>query len=157
MTLLSRVPHGSPFVIDQPVHRKICSIERYAHDNFNTLLLCLQFFFLFLAFKYLIFFGNKIDYACNFIKKESLAQVFSCEFCEISKKTFFTEHLWATASELCKCCDSMNLKGPPSNWQMSWEIKWIATKEWFHCCLPSEKWYKYKTSFLKVLEILSNV
>ena len=27
--------------------------------------------------------------ACNFIKKESLAQVFSCEFCEISKDTFF--------------------------------------------------------------------
>ena len=31
--------------------------------------------------------------ACNFIKKETLAQVFSCEFCEISKNTFFTEHL----------------------------------------------------------------
>ena len=26
--------------------------------------------------------------ACNFIKKEALAQVFSCEFCEISKNTF---------------------------------------------------------------------
>ena len=26
---------------------------------------------------------------CNFIKKETLAQVFSCEFCEISKNTFF--------------------------------------------------------------------
>ena len=31
--------------------------------------------------------------AGNFIKKETLAQVFSCEFCEISMKTFFTEHL----------------------------------------------------------------
>ena len=29
----------------------------------------------------------------NFIKKETLAQVFSCDFCEIFKKTFFTEHL----------------------------------------------------------------
>ena len=27
--------------------------------------------------------------ACNFIKKESLAQVFSCKFYEISKDTFF--------------------------------------------------------------------
>ena len=27
--------------------------------------------------------------ACNFIKKETLAQVFSCKFCEISKSTFF--------------------------------------------------------------------
>ena len=26
--------------------------------------------------------------ACNFIKKETLAQVFPCEFCEISKNTF---------------------------------------------------------------------
>ena len=26
------------------------------------------------------------------IKKESLAQVFSCGFCEMSKNTFFTEH-----------------------------------------------------------------
>ena len=34
-----------------------------------------------------------------FIIKETLAQVFSCEFCEISWNTFFTEHLWATASE----------------------------------------------------------
>ena len=34
------------------------------------------------------------------MKKETLAQVFSCEFCEISKNTFFTEHRWATASAL---------------------------------------------------------
>ena len=27
--------------------------------------------------------------ACKFIKKESLAKVFSCKFCEISKNTFF--------------------------------------------------------------------
>ena len=54
--------------------------------------------------------------ACNFIKKEtlaqvfscefceifkniSLAQVFSCEFCEIFKNIYFIEHLRATASE----------------------------------------------------------
>ena len=29
-----------------------------------------------------------------FFKKETLAQVLSCEFCEIFKSTFFTEHLW---------------------------------------------------------------
>ena len=33
------------------------------------------------------------------IKKETLAQVFSCEFREIAKNTFFTEHLWVTASK----------------------------------------------------------
>ena len=39
-----------------------------------------------------------LDLACNFIKKETLAQVFSFEFCKISKNIFFTENLWATAS-----------------------------------------------------------
>ena len=34
-----------------------------------------------------------------FIKKEALAQVFLGEFREFSKSTFFTEHLWTTASE----------------------------------------------------------
>ena len=33
----------------------------------------------------------------SFIKKETLALVFSCEFYEISKNTFFIEHLWTTA------------------------------------------------------------
>ena len=32
--------------------------------------------------------------ASNFFKKETLAQVFSCEFCQIFKNTFFTEHIW---------------------------------------------------------------
>ena len=44
-------------------------------------------------------FLNKVaGKACNFIKQETLAQVFSYEFCEISKNTFFIEHLWTTAS-----------------------------------------------------------
>ena len=32
---------------------------------------------------------SKVAQACNFIKKETLAQVFSCEYCEIPKNTFF--------------------------------------------------------------------
>ena len=35
--------------------------------------------------------------AYNFIKKETQTQVFSFEFCESFKKSFFTEHFWATA------------------------------------------------------------
>ena len=35
--------------------------------------------------------------ACNFIKKETLAQVLCCEFYKIIKNTFFTEHLRMTA------------------------------------------------------------
>ena len=37
--------------------------------------------------------------ASNFIKKETLEEVFCCEFCINSKKTFFTEHLRVIASE----------------------------------------------------------
>ena len=40
--------------------------------------------------------------AYNFIKKETLVQVFSCEFCEISKNTFFTEHLRVTIPEVIR-------------------------------------------------------
>ena len=39
-------------------------------------------------------------WACKFIKKETLPQVFSCEFCEISKNTFSTEHLQTTLLDL---------------------------------------------------------
>ena len=39
-------------------------------------------------------------WACNFIDKETLANVFSCEFCEIFRNTCVTEHLWTTASAL---------------------------------------------------------
>ena len=38
--------------------------------------------------------------ACNFIKKETLAQVFSCEFCEISKNTFFHRTPLVAASKM---------------------------------------------------------
>ena len=44
-------------------------------------------------------FLNKLQDNCDF-KKETLTQVFSCEFLEISKNTYFTELLWVTDSVL---------------------------------------------------------
>ena len=41
-------------------------------------------------------------YTCNFIKKETLTQVFSYEFCEIFKNTIFIEQPWATPSDTNK-------------------------------------------------------
>ena len=41
----------------------------------------------------------RVSFLINFIKKETLAQLFSCEIFEISKNTFFTEYLRPTASE----------------------------------------------------------
>ena len=43
-------------------------------------------------------FTGKHLYQSLFLKNETLAEVFFCEFCEIFKNTFFTEHLRATAS-----------------------------------------------------------
>ena len=37
--------------------------------------------------------------ARNYIKKETLVQLFSCKFCEISKNNFFAAHLRTTASK----------------------------------------------------------
>ena len=33
--------------------------------------------------------------------------MFSCEFCDISKNTFFTEHLRATASNIVKAAETV--------------------------------------------------
>ena len=38
-------------------------------------------------------FTGKHPSACSFIKNETLSQVFSSEFCEISESTFYAEHL----------------------------------------------------------------
>ena len=46
-----------------------------------------------------VYFFNKVAGAAyKFAKKETLAQVFSCELCKIFKNNIFTEHLWMTAS-----------------------------------------------------------
>ena len=58
--------------------------------------------------------------ARNFIKKETQAQVFSREFCEISKNTLFTEHLWATASDL-------KLLEEALSWHPNLSFDWLRT------------------------------
>ena len=44
--------------------------------------------------------------ACNFIKRQALAQVFSCEFCEISKNNFFHRTPLVAVSDLFKLKNS---------------------------------------------------
>ena len=53
---------------------------------------------------------------CNFNKNETLAQVFSREFCETFKKTSFIEHLWATASA---CQALLEFRIPSPAWCFS--------------------------------------
>ena len=49
--------------------------------------------------KKVFFLCKKVPKACNFIKKETLAQVFSCEFCEISKNTFLQKNSVAASAK----------------------------------------------------------
>ena len=66
---------------------------------------------------------------CNFVKKETLAQVLSYEFCEISKNTFFTEYLWATASAFCMHNVSFALQ--TSEYNKKFTISKIITENLF--------------------------
>ena len=69
-------------------NRRKCSVKIGVLKKFTGKHLCESLFF------------NKVaGQACNFIKREALAQVFCCEYCEISKNTFFTVHFRTTASE----------------------------------------------------------
>ena len=48
--------------------------------------------------------------ACNFIKKETPTQVFSCEHCEIFRNTYFEKHLWTAAFEAGRCNNFLSLE-----------------------------------------------
>ena len=73
-------------------------IELCSNENNDKVLFMVKSFITF----YLI--QDHTAEACSFIKKETLAQFFSCEFCEISKNISFTEHLRATT-----CVNKMGL------------------------------------------------
>ena len=60
-------------------------------------------------------FFNKVAAPATLLKKETLTQVFSSEFYEISKNTCSTEHLWTTASDI-----SVEL---PKNYQYNHSLK----------------------------------
>ena len=53
-------------------------------------------------------FVKKLPEPCNFIKKETLAQVFSSEFCEIFKNTFYHGTTPVAASGICTSRDFLS-------------------------------------------------
>ena len=84
--------------------------------------------------------------ACNFIKKETLTHVFSCEFCEISKNTFSTEHLRAT--------DSVWFLSQFADWVETWSPCpfFTLTKQIYHTLITAfincQSCYYLETSHL---------
>ena len=51
--------------------------------------------------------------ACNFMKKKTPAQVFSCEMFKNLKNTYFEEHLRTTAPESLRKISSLLVLGKP--------------------------------------------
>ena len=81
-------------------HRR-CSIKKGVLENFAKFTgkhLSQSLFFNKVAGLRLQLHWKRDSGMCNFIKKETLAQVFSCELCEIFQSTFPTEHIRTTAS-----------------------------------------------------------
>ena len=80
-----------PFLAVRSSYRR-CSVRKVVYQNF------VKFTGKHLCQSLLL---NKVAdlRACNFIKKETLTQVFSCEFCRNFINTIFTEHLRVTVSE----------------------------------------------------------
>ena len=58
-----------------------------------------------------LFFNKVAGVASNFIKKETRSQVFSCEFCEIFKKTYFKEHLQTATSVTFNTLETWETQG----------------------------------------------
>ena len=73
--------------------------------------------------------------------------MFSCEFCEISKNTFFTEHLWAAASVV-----SMHEKMIWNEFHKKRVIQEIfsSTQKWM---TRHGSWRNFLSSFCNVLLI----
>ena len=65
-------------VLDTLLKRKEVGFNSYINKSIFLNIIPLGF----------VLFSGDIDKACNFIKKETLAQMFSCEFCKISKNAF---------------------------------------------------------------------
>ena len=74
--------------------------------------------------------------ACNFIEKETLALVFSCEFCGISENTFFTEYFLANDFCTIQALSTDALR------------KTLNTKHYFNCiCFPVNFAKFFRTPF----------
>ena len=70
--------------------------------------------------------------ACNFIKKETLAQVFSCKFCEFSKNTFFYRTPPVAAFE---------------SWSLFFKFNYHSVIAWYTSSVHIEYFYNFKNSY----------
>ena len=117
--LLKAVPFIFMFS-QSPLHLKLlCESVNCSYLKIDTVLLfrkcrgwCNCFENIFVLIRHLCVFakftGKHLCQSLHFIKKETLAQVFSCEFCEISRKNFL-KNLLIMRCYLCFCSCFYNL------------------------------------------------
>ena len=113
---------------------------------------------------WLLMFRDYFTLACNFIKKEALAQVFSCEFSEISNNTFFTKYLWATASyhnlqDLSICLRISNKLNRINRWVNYFLIRLSISEDFFpvvHCSERSVSFVWWGGHFNNIILAMQN-
>ena len=90
-----------------------------------------------------LFFNQRL-----FIKNETLAQVFFCEVCKISKNTDFTEHHWTTASEVS------SQKNVPNFWKFYEKYVDFTLASFYHGeCTAQKMKFPIKDFFSKCDQI----
>ena len=77
--------------------------------------------------------------ACNFIKKETLAQAFSCVFCKIFNNIFLIQHLRVTASALFTAIRILGLNINYINPLRASPTKWSNTLKQFVANLTTNR------------------
>ena len=86
------------------------------------------------------------------IKKETLAQMLSCEFCEMSKSTFFTEHLWKTASVVYVRATKLQKVKNYWNWNCrmfgTLVLVFLRTPDCFEIGKWEQIWYAHPQKFI---------
>ena len=88
--------------------------------------------------------------AGNFTKKETLTQVFFCEFCKIFKNTFFTDHPLATASDALWF--SLRFTYFANN-KMGTATKWCFPE----CVFPKSTRKIWRNWFLKLVSVIYQI
>ena len=84
--------------------------------------------------------------ACNFIKKQTLTQVLSCEFCEISKSTFFYRTPPVVASDN-SLFDSLNNYHKKTSSQLKLIRKFVDTRLLLENDIMKTKVYRKANEF----------
>ena len=94
--------------------------------------------------------GVRWKKACNFIKKETPTQLFSCEFCYILKNTFLTEYLRMNSSDhrWCDIKKAENADARVSFNKVAGLQDWKFVKRLLHSCFPVSNTKSFRTPIL---------